>query len=139
MVQCRMSFPERPVSAEPCQPCINVSLPKFVTATECRVQNPKKPRRTHSKTSHVPSLPFVFLTMRFEDALKSPKIDDQIFGKFGFILICQTVTETDPQGTSGLICSSEMSIIGVCIVSQFYFTSSLDLPHPLSGAPPRIP
>jgi hypothetical protein len=39
------------------------------------------------KTAHVLPLLFVFLTMKFEDALKSPKIDDQIFGKFGFILI----------------------------------------------------
>jgi hypothetical protein len=72
---------------------------------------------------------FIFLTMRFEDALKSPKIDDQIFGKFGFILtvpVCQIVTETNQQGTSCLISSSEMNFVGSA--SFHDFTSSLDLP-----------
>jgi hypothetical protein len=99
------------------------------------VQNPKQPRRTHSKTSQVLPLPFVFLTMRFEDALKSPKIDDQIFGKFGFILIDLSQRQIRKEPAASFV-HLKCPIIGGCIVSRFYLQSRSP-PPPLRRPAPH--
>jgi hypothetical protein len=98
-----------------------------VQSAECRTQNCPEEHTVKHPATHVLPLLFVFLAMRYEDALKSPKIDDRTLGSLDSSLsVCQTVTETNPQGTSCLISSSEMSFLGSA--SFHDFTSSLDLP-----------
>ena len=91
------SLPEvfpRTTSVRRAVPALNKRLPAkichcdcVVQSAECRTQNCPEEHTVKHPATHVLPLLFVFLAMRYEDALKSPKIDDRIFGKFGFILV----------------------------------------------------
>jgi hypothetical protein len=97
---------------------------------DCRTQNsPRKPAGEHPTLRAFCIYP---LSLRFEDTVKPPEIDDQILGKFGFTPIGLSQRRL-LQGTFFLSCSSEMFFWGPVLFQEFSLQARSFPPHFLHG------